>query len=101
MYPIFSPHHILADKHFWLYIDLGTFLRANNFPQLLHETATVNKQLLSPGGTKLHMLTERWCKGELSNLDYLLKINEFAGISANFVFMIFYLNKNIYRSSAR
>ncbi|KAI1729076.1 beige/BEACH domain-containing protein [Ditylenchus destructor] len=61
MYPIFSPHHILADKHFWLYIDLGTFLRANNFPQLLHETAT------------------RWCKGELSNLDYLLKINEFAG----------------------
>ncbi|KAI1721485.1 beige/BEACH domain-containing protein [Ditylenchus destructor] len=63
MYPIFSPHHLLADKNFWL----------------LHETATINKQCLSPSGTKLHMLTERWCKGELSNLDYLLKINEFAG----------------------
>lgn len=87
IYPIFSLPLIFADKNLWLFIRLDSFLKQQNFPlknQLNFNQKTLNNSIKSTKtnndiGTRLWELTEKWCCGQISNLDYLLKLNEFSG----------------------
>lgn len=61
---------------------LDWLLNSRNFP-LLKSTNCESKSIIvaksKNSDTRLWELTEKWCEGKLSNLDYLLKLNEFSG----------------------
>lgn len=58
------------NQNFWLFLEFGSVLA----PQCFQPYKSNSKQI-----TNLYEFTSKWCQGELLNLDYLLKLNEFAG----------------------
>ncbi|KAI6184728.1 hypothetical protein M3Y97_00627400 [Aphelenchoides bicaudatus] len=78
-HPIFSAHHINADSNLWLNVGLHSILNRNCFHRhsCLNESGSRSEKKLNQ--TRLWELTESWRKRKISNFDYLMALNKFAG----------------------
>uniref|UniRef100_F1KRK9 WD repeat-containing protein n=1 Tax=Ascaris suum TaxID=6253 RepID=F1KRK9_ASCSU len=83
LYPLLSADVICADEDLWLSVDLPLLLNERCFPRnpssQKHSTEMSNE--LSE--CRLRDMTDAWCARRLSNFDYLMKLNEFAGRTRN------------------
>uniref|UniRef100_A0A7E4UU69 BEACH domain-containing protein n=1 Tax=Panagrellus redivivus TaxID=6233 RepID=A0A7E4UU69_PANRE len=76
-YPMFDPSIILINEHHWIWLKLDDALenvsRTKFFTKEEKETAPPTSE------TDLKKATREWCSGKLTNFDYLMLLNKFAG----------------------
>lgn len=78
IYPIFSSHILYSDENFWLNFGFHNILRAKCFHRRPLAEKSEPKEI-SIDSSRLWELTDAWCNRQLSNFDYLMKLNEFSG----------------------
>ncbi|KAI6221762.1 putative WD repeat-containing protein F52C9.1 [Aphelenchoides besseyi] len=79
IYPIFSTNFIEADTNLWLTISLDSILQQRCFFPTEQAHAFDRHSTPTKNNTRLWEQSEAWRRGEISNFDYLMLLNEYAG----------------------
>lgn len=80
LYPILSAHYINADSNLWLNVGLHSILNKTCFPfHNCSSTETNHQAQKELDRSRLWELTEAWKQRRVSNFDYLMILNKFAG----------------------
>lgn len=80
IHPILSPHLLQADPHSWLTVDLHELFSKASATVADADIPHSSEVPAKSCSDCLEEYLEAWVNGRLSNYDYLMKLNDFAGM---------------------